>query len=366
MSSYTAPKRINNVVYNPSDFNVETSSTTTSSSSSTGISQTDADTRYVRLNASQSVQGVKTHLSPLVLASGNISSRLEILNNGLNIDGNINLENLSVTNFPDLGLKANIASPTFTGNVTVPNLNLSNLSNTTTSSVLYYNSTSKAVSFGTQQASVAGSNTQIQYNNNGTLAGSSSLTFANSKLNAPSISALSGESQISNGNYSDPDSGVARALKVSGDGLAVNGGIKTDNLNVTSGSVYSNGDLLLDNMTLYFPGIASGGVSSGACIYCSRGTIARTTALSLALPIRVKQQFLFAISNTTNANWSHCVGYLFNQSGGPALLTNGTAPRLTGGTSTVSGTTYPAININSLESGKTYKYELYVFQMPSE
>lgn len=492
MATYSAPKKTTTTsVYNPTDFNVVTSSTTTASTTTSGISQDDADTRYVRLNASQTVAGVKTLTSPLVFSSDGVSSQLSILNNGLNINSDINLS----TN----------------KNLSVPSISLTNIGNTGTSYSLYYDTSSKAVSYSIAQAgligptgpvgptgvrgltgpqgiqgstgptgpqgiqgftgptgiqgiqgntgptgpqgiqghtgstgpqgiqgntgptgtqgiqgftgptgtqglqgntgptgiqgiqgstgptgiqgiqgntgptgptgatgaigftgptgptvTIAGSNTQIQYNNNGSLGASSSLTFSNSKLNAPSISALSGESQISNGNYSDPDSGVARALKISGDGLAVNGGAKIDTINVTQGTIYNGSNLLLDNQTLYFPGIASGGVSSGACIYCQRGTIAYTTALALPLPVRVKQQFLFGISNTTGVNWSNCVGYLFNTSGSPALLTNGTVPKLSGGTSTVSGTTYPCININSLETGKTYKYELFVYQLPSE
>jgi hypothetical protein len=47
-----------------------------------------------------------------------------------------------------LDLKANLASPTFTGTVTAPALSLSSISSATTSSILYYNTTSKAITFG--------------------------------------------------------------------------------------------------------------------------------------------------------------------------------------------------------------------------
>jgi hypothetical protein len=66
-----------------------------------------------------------------------------------------NVPNLAAADLPvssatqsALGLKANLASPSFTGTVTAPNTNLSSVSSATTSSVLYYNTTSKAVTFG--------------------------------------------------------------------------------------------------------------------------------------------------------------------------------------------------------------------------
>lgn len=253
-----------------------------------------------------------------------------------------------------------------TDTLNVPNIDVSTsiiargLPNATKTSTLYYDTTTKAVSYGALSSSAVGSSGAVQLSNgsNG-LTSNSNLSYSGNRLNAYSISAIQGESQFANGNYSDPDAGSSRALKVSGDGLAVSGGIKTDTLNSTIGEVYFNGANWLSTDTLYFPSI-----NSRACIYCDRGSVSGVTSYTYPVPVRNQQQFLFGISNTTRANWSHCVGWVFNTSGGPALLTNGTVPKLQGGTTSFAGQTYPAVNITSLESGKTYKFECWIFELP--
>jgi hypothetical protein len=82
--------------------------------------------------------------------------------------------------FTALADKANLASPTFTGILTTPNLTIPSLSSATTSNVLYYNTGTGVVSQGTLSAGTpAGSNTQVQFNSAGAFRASANLTFNN-------------------------------------------------------------------------------------------------------------------------------------------------------------------------------------------
>ena len=98
---------------------------------------------------------------------------------------------------------------------------------------------------------------------------------------------FTGETRFYTTTYTDPDSGVARAVKISNSGLAVLGGIKTDTLTntaLTSGRVTfaSTAGLLADSANLLFNGTALGigGAPSTALDVTATGGMMRINGAS--------------------------------------------------------------------------------------
>lgn len=81
------------------------------------------------------------------------------------------------------------------------------------------------------------------------------------------------------GTYADPDTGVTRAIKVGANGIAVNGGIKTDTLSA-SGAVTLTGTLTAAGGTFSSAIVANGGVQYGSSSFLDLSPVATTAASS--------------------------------------------------------------------------------------
>jgi hypothetical protein len=187
----------------------------------------------------------------LITATGNViggnivttgimsSNSLIVTNNGANITGNTSVTgNVSVT--------GNITASYFLGNI------IGNI---------------------TGNVSGLGSNSQVIFNDNGTLNGSSNLTFTKTtnSLRLDGNLSSNGEASFWRSTYVDPDAGVPRAIKVGSSGIAVLGGIKTDSITATGNAILGNAvtaNYFVGNVTGTIT-VTAPGTSSANVVYAS-------------------------------------------------------------------------------------------------
>ena len=157
------------------------------------------------------------------------------------ISGNASLGNLVTANYVNLSNDLSVTGNGTVGNVSVTgNLttgNLSVIANITVGNI------TGPYSNGTSNINIPVSNGNILMSVNGTAnivtVATTGVTITTPLIVNNLINA-NGQSQFWNGIYTDPDTGVTRAIKVGNRGIAVLGGTKTDTLSVTSNITAGN------------------------------------------------------------------------------------------------------------------------------
>lgn len=90
--------------------------------------------------------------------------------------------------------------------------------------------------------------------------------------------AFTAQQTFATGTYFDPDPGVTRAIKIGYGGIAVAGGVKTDDLIASNGITVTGGTIITTGLTASSAIVANGGLDIGNIVDLSRvtGTLAST------------------------------------------------------------------------------------------